>query len=457
MATKSKAAKNEKLSLKLGDVEEFLTERKQCSYCGRILEITKNFYLSSSKTNKNDGRMNLCKACLNSLLVEYIEDSEDIKIGIYKACRSVGVYFTEDLFNMSYSSIGYNANLGLVENGLEVWKVYIKNVNSLKQYSGMSFDDGIQLNLEADEPIVDENVINEMELEKQIEFKRNREDIIKILGYYPFDGEDDQELLCGQLITFLGDEDIKDDAIKLNAIISIIRTQRAVDTITKNLSDKTRDIAKLDNNLGSIKQMSAIQKDLSKAILDTAKDNKLTDLWSGKKTAGANSLTGTLYKLRQINLDDINVNLFDIRTSKGMEQVAKQSAKGIVDNLTWGDDVSMEMIKEQRILIDKYYKLYISLKEENRKLKVLCSYNGLDYTTDGYIEEVEWEDLKSTDEITREEIDRIISDNESMIAKLEEIEEKVFQGNALAYSEEVIKEVNEREKQKMIEELTNNK
>lgn len=449
------ATKSEKTSLKLSDVEGFLSEKKQCGYCGRILEITKNFYLSSAKINKNDSRMSVCKACLNSLIVEYIQDSEDIKIGIYKACRSVGVYFTEDLFNMSYSSIGYNSSLGLVENGLEVWKVYIKNVNSLKQYSGMSFDDGVQLNLDADETIIDDNVINELELEKQIEFKRNKEDIIKILGYYPFEGEDDQELLCGQLVTFLGDEDVKQDFIKLAAIISIIRTQRAVDTLTKSLSDKTRDTSKLDINLGSIKQMSAIQKDLSKAILDTAKDNKLTDLWSGKKTAGTNSLTGTLYKLRQINLDDINVNLFDIRTSKGMEQVAKQSAKGIIDNLTWGDDVSMEMIKEQRILIDKYYKLYISLKEENRKLKVLCSYNGLDYTKEGYIKEVEWEDLKSTEEITREDIENIINDNEKMVEELEKIEQTVFQGNALEYSEKVIKEINEKEKQKMIEELTN--
>lgn len=437
-------------------VEEFLSTRKQCNNCGRILETTKNFYVSYSKVNKFNSRMSICKDCLNALIVEYITECEDIKVGVYKACRIVGTYFTEELFNFAYGSAGYSPNLGLVENGLEVWKVYIKNVNSLKQNLGKSFDEGFQLNLEIkEEKAIDINNIDELTLEKELEFQRNKADIVKILGYYPFEGEDNQDLLCGQLITFLGDEDIKDDAIKLNAIISIIRTQRAVDVLSKSLSEKTKDLSKLDDQLGSIKQMSIIQKDLSKTILDTAKDNKLTDLWSGKKTAGANSLTGTLYKLRQINLDDVQVNLFDIRTSLGMEQVAKQSAKGIIDNLNWGDDASMEMIKEQRVLIDKYYKLYATLKEENRKLKVLCNLNGVNYKQDNFIEYVEWEDLKPLDELTREDVNLIIEENEKRLEKLEVIEKSVKQISVIDYAKEVIEEENNNQKQKILDELSN--
>lgn len=441
-----------KPSISTNDIEEFLQNKKQCSHCGKILEITKNFYMSYSKTNKFNNRMNLCKNCLNSLLVEYVTESEDIKIGIYKTCRAVGTYYTEDLFNASYGAIGYKPELGIAENGLNVWKEYIKNVNSLKQNSGKSFDDGQQLNLNVKE-VEEVKQFDDLQLEKELEFKRNKDDIIKILGYYPFEGEDNQELLCGQLITFLGDEDIKDDAIKLNAIISIIRTQRAVDVISKSLSDKTKDLIKLDDQLGSIKQMTAIQKDLSKTILDTAKDNKLTDLWSGKKTAGANTLTGTLYKLRQINLDEAQVNLYDIRTSLGMEQVAKQSARGIVENLNWGDDASMDMIKEQRVLIDKYYKLYISLKEENRKLKVICHLNNVDYTTDNYLQDIEWEEIPSVGELTRGYVDEIIEENEKKVSELEEIEKSIKPMTVIQYANEVIEEEKELAKQKLLEEI----
>lgn len=456
-STKTTNKKDDGSKIKLKDVEEFLKDKKQCNNCGRILEITKNFYVSYSKVNKYNQRMSLCKDCLNSLIVEYIEECQDIKIGIYKVCRNTGVYFTEEQFNYAYRSVGYNPKLGLIENGLEVWKVYIKNVNSLKQNSGKSFDEGQQLNLDKkEEAVVNVDDIDELTLEKELEFQRNKADIIKILGYYPFDGEDNQDLLCGQLITFLGDEDIKDDAIKLNAIISIIRTQRAVDVLSKSLSEKTRDLSKLDDQLGSIKQMSTIQKDLSKTILDTAKDNKLTDLWSGKKTAGANTLTGTLFKLRQINLDEAQVNLYDIRTSLGMEQVAKQSARGIVENLNWGDDASMDMIKEQRVLIDKYYKLYISLKEENRKLKVICNLNNVDYTTEGYLQDVEWEEILPVSEITREYVDKIIEENDKKISELEEIEKSIKPITVLQYANEIIEEEKELAKQKLLEEINKN-
>lgn len=451
------AKKDNKNPIKLKDVEEFLKTKKQCSDCGKILEVTKNFYKSYSKTNRYSERLSVCKDCLNGLLADYIKDSEDIKVGIYKTCRAIGAYFTEDIFNQAYMVVGYNSELGLIENGLEVWKIYIKNLNSLPQNTGKSFDNGRQINCEKEQEIVDVNKIDELALEKELEFQRNKADIIKMLGYYPFDDEDSQDLLCGQLITFLGDEDIKDDAIKLNAIISIIRTQRAIDTISKSISEKTRDLTRLDNQLGSIKQMSGIQKDLSKTILDTAKDNKLTDLYSGKKTAGANSLTGTLYKLRQINLDDVQVNLFDIRTSKGMEQVAKQSAKGIVDNLNWGDDTSMDMIKDQRVLIDKYYKLYISLKEENRKLKVLCNLNGVNYKQDNFIEEVEWEELKPVNELTPEYVNEIVESSNKKIEEFEKLESSIESINVVQYCEKVIEEEDSRQKQKILEDLSGKK
>ena len=449
---KKSAATKPIVSLK--EVEEFLQNKKQCNNCGSILDTARNFYVSYSKVNKYNQRMSICKNCLNGLIVDYIEECQDIKIAIYKTCRIVGSYFTEDLFNQAYGTVGYNANLGLVENGLEVWKEYIKNINSLKQNIGKSFDNGIQLDLnDADNVEDNTKIMSDLDVEKELEFKRNKDDIIKILGYYPFDGEDNQDLLCGQLVTFLGDEDVKDDAIKINAIISIIRTQRAVDVISKSISDKTKDLSKIDDQLGSIKQMSGIQKDLSKTILDTAKDNKLTDLWSGKKTAGANTLTGTLYKLRQINLDEAQVNLYDIRTSLGMEQVAKQSAKGIVENLNWGDDASMDMIKEQRVLIDKYYKLYISLKEENRKLKVICHLNNVDYTTDNYLQDVEWENIPSVSEITREYVDKIIEENEQRVSELEEIEKSIKPMTVIQYANEIIEEEKELAKQKLLEEI----
>ena len=166
---KKSAATKPIVSLK--EVEEFLQNKKQCNNCGSILDTARNFYVSYSKVNKYNQRMSICKNCLNGLIVDYIEECQDIKIAIYKTCRIVGSYFTEDLFNQAYGTVGYNANLGLVENGLEVWKEYIKNINSLKQNIGKSFDNGIQLDLnDADNAEDNTKIMSDLDVEKELEF-----------------------------------------------------------------------------------------------------------------------------------------------------------------------------------------------------------------------------------------------------------------------------------------------
>ena len=91
---KTTATKTKSISkISIQDVEEFLKDKKQCNNCGRILKITTNFYISHSKVNKYNQRMSLCKDCLNSLVVEYTTDLEDIKIGIYKTCTKCRYIF----------------------------------------------------------------------------------------------------------------------------------------------------------------------------------------------------------------------------------------------------------------------------------------------------------------------------------------------------------------------------
>ena len=443
-------------NLEKNEVLEYLKYFSQCSKCGRILDKSKNFYMSYSKDNVYSKRMNICKECLGKLLEEYIFESQSILTGIYRTCRATNIYFTEKLFNEACDCVEVDPNKTLTENGMEIWKVYIKNCNSLPQNTGKSFDQGQQLGevveiKEREYVNIEDIIVDDMSVDKELEFQRNKADIIKMLGYYPFENEDSEDLLCGQLITFLGDEEIKDDAIKLNAIISIIRNQRAVDVISKSLAEKTKDFTNLENSLGTIKQMTVIQKDLSKTILDTAKDNKLTDMWSGKKTAGASTLTGMLSKLRSINLDDVQVNLFDIRTAKGIEQVAIQSAKGIVENLNWSDDTAMEMIKEQRILIDQYYKQYMSLKEENRKLKVICHLNNVDYTTDNYIDEVEWKDLKPSEDLTTDDVAEMVKKYEEHAKAIEEEANDIQLIGVCEYADNIIEKEKTEQKQKLID------
>ena len=152
----------------------------------------------------------------------------------------------------------------------------------------------------------------------------------------------------------------------------------------------------------------------------------------------------------------MQVNLFDIRTAKGIEQVAIQSAKGIVENLNWSDDTAMEMIKEQRILIDQYYKQYMSLKEENRKLKVICHLNNVDYTTDNYIDEVEWKDLKPSEDLTTDDVAEMVEKYEEHAKAIEEEANNVQLIGVCEYADNIIEKEKTEQKQKLIDAIKEN-
>ena len=457
-ATTKKNKKVEKEEPKITSEEllELIKGKIYCHTCGRILDESK-FYLSSAKSNKEVKRMHVCKECLKTIFSEYVNDCGDIKIGLYKTCRDMGIYFTEDDFHSAYNKVEYDNDKTLVENGINVWNIYIKNINSLPQYRGKNFDCGQQLDL-TDRSIKKykekNKVMSSEEIEKRLIFKRNKEDIIKIVGYYPFENEDNQEIMCSSLIGYLDDDEIKDDNLKLTAVISIIKSQQQENKINDVISSLSSDLKQLENNIGTIKQLTDVKEKIGKSYLALAKDNGISQLYSGKKVIGGNTLTGVLNKLRMIDLTENQVNLFDIRTSIGMEQVAKQSMKGIVDNLNWSDDAAMDMIKEQRVLIDKYYKLYISLKEENRKLKVCCDYHDIDYKEDMNIEDIEYHDLKPYSEITKEDLENTYSEYVSETEAFQNmVRETVKPINVQDYCIEVIKEKEEEERQKLLDSL----
>ena len=94
-ATTKKNKKVEKEAPKITSEEllELIKGKIYCHTCGRMLDESK-FYLSSAKSNKEVKRMHVCKECLKTIFSEYVNDCGDIKIGLYKSCRDMGIYFT---------------------------------------------------------------------------------------------------------------------------------------------------------------------------------------------------------------------------------------------------------------------------------------------------------------------------------------------------------------------------
>lgn len=97
-------------------------DKKMCTMCKRTLIVENNFYNSSSKLS-SDGKIDICKKCLHNIF-----DPEDDST-LYEVLRRINKPFVHDIWSKCKEE---NSNpLG----------VYIRQINSLHQYSNLEWED----------------------------------------------------------------------------------------------------------------------------------------------------------------------------------------------------------------------------------------------------------------------------------------------------------------------------
>jgi hypothetical protein len=404
-------------------------------------------------------------SCLNNFYISLLEETNDIRIAIFKLCELLDFVYLENIYESSLTEAGWNKKFTIVENGLEVWKKYIKTINSLTNYQGLTFEHGDKINNNNENKLPSKEVIQENttkvekkkeltenDLEQKIRDKQNKEDIIRIIGYDPFENEleEDKSKMYAKLINML-DEDSQNDELKNSAIISIIKGQNQENKINDVITILSSDAKSIKDNIGTIKSLTDTKEKLNKSLLALAKDNKISDLYSGHKTVGANTLTGMVKKLKEIDLSEAQVNLFDIQTSMGMLQTARLSAQAQIENLNFGDDDLVDMVKFQRGKIDFYEQEYSKLREENRKLKAICSFNDVDYKQE--VLETEFYDVLDYGNLKDENISIQKQKYENELNMFNEITKNIKPITTMEYIDEVIEEKKNIEKQKILNDV----
>jgi len=114
-----------------------------CCTCGKIKSFNScsstrsDFYISSSPAYIAFGHMPFCKSCCLNLFKQYlVKFGNDVKKAIYTYCRITNTLFTETLYEASMGKIVAEQPDPEIFFGL-----YMKNVNSLKQFKNKTFDD----------------------------------------------------------------------------------------------------------------------------------------------------------------------------------------------------------------------------------------------------------------------------------------------------------------------------
>lgn len=128
------------------------------------------------------------------------------------------------------------------------------------------------------------------------------------------------------------------------------------------------DIENMEKNISTIKNLEDTKNKITSSVLNLAKDNGISLKHSVNSSKGENTWTGKVRKLKEMNLEEIETNLYDVEYSKGLQQVAEISDAAIIKQIRLDENDYSDMIVQQRDLINKYKKKSDDNEEKARLL-----------------------------------------------------------------------------------------
>ena len=349
-----------------------------CPYCDTEKKKTE-FYMSSDPMVLT-GITTMCKDCARKIAMNWDERRQEYgtctKASIQEALIRLDKPFLNKIWDSSYLEWAADDSK---RQRTTIWDAYIKNIGMV-QYRGMRWQDSdifdvyvekakqtAKIELDKEDRLPDANFTEVNE-----EYKTNRRDVIRMTGYDPFLNypiEEDKPMLYAQIVNFI-DEETKNDGMKMNAIIQIVKSFNQISKINDAIDDLSSDTMKLNNNNGTIKQLADTVSKLLSGANALAKDNGISVNFNNSKSKGQNTLTGKMKELDLIGFRDAKINMYDVDYCQGMQQVAAISAKAQVDQIGFDENVMDEIHGIRRELVETLQKERDKAVERSRKLLV---------------------------------------------------------------------------------------
>lgn len=349
------------------DVKEYL-----CPYCNTVKK-EKEFYISSDPLVMT-GKTSMCKDCAEKIARNWDERKqmygECTKASVQEALERLDKPWIDKIWDSSYFEY---VNGGEDSKRPNIWAAYIKNIG-MPQYKGMRWRDGDLFSNYKEAAIKQaRQEVQDGEIEKfsevNEEYEKNKLDVIRLLGYDPFEKEleEDKPLLYSQLIGYLDASGENDDMMRTSSAITIVRgfLQQAKldDMIAKAMSSPNA-----SNKTGEIKACLDAKKNVASTISQLAEQSCLSLKHNKNSSKGENTWTGKIKKLKDMDLRNAEVNGFDIGTCRGMQQVLEISDTSIMKQLRLDESEWSDMVADQRQMIVELQNERDVYKEVNRIL-----------------------------------------------------------------------------------------
>lgn len=326
-----------------------------CLCCGKSKSEDEFFVSKWSRVwNETNKKVLFCKDCIQSLMDEYTPRFGE-RTALTICCALLDVPFYGSLYQSIVNNNSF-FNVGLYLRQLQMRQHQYKNFSSC---------------------ITDRELFKtERETKEDIEAKWSKRDkqnmnfSISVVGYDPFDDcnmTDGDRKYCFNILAGYCDVDgIRDDGHKIQCVVQITQNQMQV----RKLDEMINQELLIDHpDEKRVKELTATKKQLQDSIAKLAQDNNLSSAYNNNSSAGKHTLSEKMKEMLSDGYESIRVNLYDIRTSEAIKQIADLSNQSIMEQLTLDANDYTEMIKEQRELIGKLQYQSDELSEENRMLK----------------------------------------------------------------------------------------
>lgn len=355
-----------------------------CLMCKKHKDRDAKFYLNTDPMYGEKTCTPICRDCARKLALKVDKqghEHEPTKESVILALKYLQKPFIDTVWNASIAE-SENEVAGKIKSN--VWAAYIKNIQ-MPQYEGLTFFDSdifknnSSIESKSDPTTAKELMDNHAGLDTYDSFLKNKNDVIRLLSYDPFEKEDvtDQPFLYSQLLGILdSSEDANEDMMRTSSAISIVRgflqQSKIDDTVAKLMSD----ISNIERNSATIKSLQESKYKITSVITNLAQDSCISLKHNKNAKKGENTWTGKIKKIKELNLREGEVNGFDMETCKAMRQVMDLSNASIMKTLNLDESEWSDMVADQRKTItdlqyklDKYIEISRILLRENLDIK----------------------------------------------------------------------------------------
>ena len=388
MATKKEVQPNKLTAVqareKVTELQEKLDKFEGTSFCLKCKthkDREKGFYINTDPMYGETTCTPICRECARKIALRVDkngEEHEPTKESVITALKYLQKPFLNTVWNASVQE-SENLIAGKVKSN--VWTAYIKNIQMVN-YVGMNFFDSDFYKEKVvydDEKNETEVVDTNMGQDTYDSYIKNKEDVVRLLSYDPFEKEDiaDQPFLYSQLLGLLdSSEDANEDMMRTSSAISIVRGFLQQAKIDDTVSKLMCDISKIESNSATIKSLQESKAKITSVITSLAQDSCISLKHNKNAKKGENTWTGKIKKIKELNLREGEGNGFDMETCKAMRQVMDLSNASIMKTLNLDESEWSDMVAEQRKMIgdlqyqlDKYIEISRILLRENLDIK----------------------------------------------------------------------------------------